>query len=187
MPVGRDVRHTRVRTDTYRQVLKEVPIYANEMYGRPYGIGADPTPGVEFNSPYQSFDPVTVQGICADLKLPVDRVMGTPVKFSFVYYIPTGPGGGTVVWRLDYLMRRVGQFINVVPTTRDVRSVAPSIYVIAKSPYITIPGWEVDWFHQVDQSVEFQLGIIRWADHAADNEPSAARLLKLVMEYTAYT
>jgi len=188
MPVGRYARHTQIPVESYRQRLKEVVVQANQMYGRPYGIAADPTAGIEYNSPYQSFDPDTVQGICCDIKLPLDRVMGTQTKFYFVYYIPTGPGGNNILWRLDYLFRREGNILNVVPSTRSVLSPTDSRYKITRSPPILFDDWELDWYQQNNegQPCDLQLGVIRWANDATDDEPSAARLLKLIMEYVGY-
>jgi len=182
------IRHVQVPYGTYRQTTKEVVVQANEMYGRPYGIAADPTPGIEYNSPYQSFDPDTVQGICCDIKLPLDRVMGTQAKFYFVFYIPTGPGGNHVLWRLDYLFRRAGNILNVVPSTKAVLTSTKAPYRITVSPPILFDDWELDWYQQNNegQPCDLQLGVIRWANDATDDEPSAARLLKLIFEYTGY-
>lgn len=182
-------RHVRLPAEGYRQTTKEIVVQASQMSGVADGCQATPTLGVFSNSPYQSYDPVTIQGICCDIKLPLDRVMGTPVKFYFVYYIPTGPGGGTIVWRLDYLIRRLGGNINTAMTTRTVHDAAPAAYLIAQSDKLEFAGWEIDWYQQVKdgQPVDMQLGIIRWAGHPADTEVSAACLLKLIMAYTAYT
>lgn len=183
------LRHVRVPVSGYRRRTREVVVQANEMYGRPYGIAADPTPGVEFNSPYQSFDPDTVQGICCDVKLPLDRVMETQSRIYLVYYIPTGPGGGDILWRVDHLFRRAGNIINVVPSVRTVRSTTQAPYRITVTPEILFDDWELDWYQQNNegQPCDLQLGIIRWADDATDTETSAARLLKLIYEYQAYT
>jgi len=184
----RSLRHVQVPIVGYRRTTKQVVVQANEMYGLPYGIAADPTAGVEYNSPYQSFDPDTVQGICCDIKLPLDRVMGTQSKIKLVYYIPTGPGGGDVLWRVDYLFRRAGNILNVVPSTRTVRSTTQAPYRITVTDPILFDDWELDWYQQntEGQPCDLQLGIIRWVDDATDTETSAARLLKLIFEYIGY-
>lgn len=158
-------------------------IYPPDMYGRAYGLGSDPTAGITFNSPYWSFDPDTDQGIGASIKVPEDRVRGTPVKLYLEFCIPTGPGGGTVMWRLDYLVRGLGWFINVIPAQRHLPTVTKSIFVKTVTAKVEVPGWEVDPQVAVGQPVEFYLGLIRQASHLADTETSAAYLLKVVMEY----
>jgi len=182
------LRHVQVPFGTYRQTAKEVVILARDMYGTAYGIAADPTAGSYFNSPYWSFDPDTVQGIGADAKLPLDRVPGTPLKFRFVYTIPTGPGGGNVVWRLDWLIRNKGNWINVVPNTSIVVDKTLSRGELMVTDPIIIKAHEVDIQHLAGegQPVNLQLGIIRQADDVNDTETSPAYLFKLLMEYRAY-
>jgi len=188
MQIGKYARHVRVPFGTYRQTTKEVVVQAIKMYGAPYGIGDTATLGIEYNSPYQSFDPDTVQGVCCDIKLPLDRVMGTQSKIKLVYYIPTGPGGGDVLWRVDYLFRRAGNILNVVPSTRTVRSTTQAPYKITVTDSILFDDWELDWYQQNNegQPCDLQLGIIRQANDATDTETSAARLLKLIFEYIGY-
>lgn len=189
MPVGRDVRHTLslLAKPSALQRIRDVVVYAPDMYGRPYGIGADPTAGIAFNDPYWSFAPDADQGICAMVKVPEDRVKGTPIKFYLEFGIPTGPGGGTIMWRLDRLVRGFGNMYNVVPTQSFLPTVSNSIYRITTTVKLEVPDWEVDYQHELGQPVEFFLGIIRQGTHPDDTEPSAAHLHKLVMEYVAYT
>ena len=85
------VRHTK---PTRRKVTKELVITANDMYGTAPGAGADPTKGLTGQSARWRFSATTRQGVCAEVKVPEDRVPGTPIKFYFVFSIPTGPGGG---------------------------------------------------------------------------------------------
>jgi len=185
MPVGRYARHT---LSKLRQETREVVIYARDMYGTAYGIGADPTAGIYFNCPYWSFDPDTVQGIGADVKLPVDRVPGTPLKFRFVYTIPLGPGGHTIVWRLDWLIRNKGNWLNVVPNTSIIVDTTLARGQLMVTDPIEIPAYQVDIQHLAGegQPVNLQLGIIRQADDVNDVEPQSAYLFKVLMEYTAY-
>lgn len=181
-------RHTRLPARGYRQTVKEVIVYANEMYGRPQLVPADPTPGVYWNSPYQSFASGAWQGISADIKIPRDRVLGTDARFKLVYYIPTPPGGRYVLWRLDFTYWPSSCPI-ITMGVGTIRDRTPNYFISrVTEPYImlasTLDEYQLD--AELEQPVDIQLGISRWGTNIGDNEPSAARLLKLIMEYQGY-
>ena len=180
MAVGRYARHTLARL---RRETREVVITANDMYGTAPGAGADPTKGLTGQSARWRFSPDTRQGVCADIKVPNNRVLGTPLKFYFVYSIPSGPGGGNILWRLDYVVVGDGELVDASPTVRTVLAPANSVDLQSKSDPIVIEASEIDG---KAEPVELQLGIIRYADDAGDTETSEADLYKLIMEYTAY-
>jgi len=180
MTIGRYARHTQA---LLRQETREVAILAQDMYGTAPGAGADPTKGLTGQSIRLRFDPDTRQGICADIKVPNDRVPGTPIKFYFVYSIPTGPGGGNILWRLDYVIVGNGEQVNPTPNVRTVLAPTKAPNIQSKSDPIIIDASEIDG---KAEPIEIQLGIIRYADDAGDTETSAADLYKVIMEYTAY-
>lgn len=171
-----------------RIVTKEVVIKATDVSGLAYGIADLPGSGIYFNSPYLSFDPDTVQGIGAEIKLPKDRALDTDIFFKFFYTIPTGPGGNNIVWRLDWLIRNKGNLLNVVPNTSIIvdKTLSPGLLMV--TPAIVIPAHQVDiqQLSEDGEDVEFQLGIIRQADDVNDVETSSAYLFKVVMEYSGY-
>ncbi len=180
MPVERGIRHSK---PLLRQETREVVLMAQDMYGTAPGAGADPTKGLTGQSIRWRFDANTRQGVCADVKVPVDRVPGTPIKFYFVFSIPTGPGGGYIVWRLDYVIVGDGEQVNPTATVRTVRVKTNSVNLITKSPAIEIPTSELDG---KAEPIQLQLAFIRYADDAGDTESSSADLYKVIMEYTAY-
>jgi hypothetical protein len=185
---NRDARHTLqlLSKPSALHTVRDVTVYAPDMYGRPYGLSADPTAGITINDPYWSFADGAIQGICTIVKVPNDRVKGTDIKFYLEFGIPTGPGGGTIMWRLDWLVRGVNNLYNVVPTTRFLPTVSGAIYHITATAKLIIPTYDVDYQHALGQPLEFFLGIIRQGTHPDDTEISAAHLHKLVMEYSAY-
>ena len=166
-----------------RKEVREVVIPAELMYGRPPGATGDPTKGVTGQSIRWRFAAGARQGVCADVRLPADRVPGTPVKFYFIFSIPTGPGGSYVMWRLDYLVVGRGEDVTASPTVRTVRAPTDAPNIVVRSPAIEVAAGELDGKHQ---PVELQLGVIRYGDDAGDTETSDADLYKLIMEYTAY-
>ena len=174
------VRHTVQR---FRQEVRRVAIPAEVMYGTAPGAGADPTKGLTGQSIRWRFDPDTRQGVCADVMVPLERVPGTPLRFYFVYSIPTGPGGGYILWRLDYVVVGDGDEVAPTPTVRTLRVRTPPPGVIDVAGPIEIPASELDGRKP---PVQLQLGVIRYADDPGDTETSSADLYKLVMEYTAY-
>ena len=176
----RSVRHTLA---PLRREVREVVVPAELMYGTAPGAGADPTKGLTGQSIRWRFSATTRQGVCCDVKVPVDRVPSTPLKFRFVYSIPTGPGGGYILWRLDYVAAGKGEQVSPTPTVRTVRALANAPNLISVSDPIVIDASELD---SKAQPVELQLGVIRYADDAGDTEASDADLYKLIMEYTAY-
>jgi len=180
MSVGRYARHT---LRPLRREVREIPIMAEDMYGTAPGAGADPTLGLTGQSIRWRYDPAVRQGVCADVKVPVERVLGTPLKFRFVYSIPTGPGGGNILWRLDYVIVGNGELVNPSPTVRTVLAPANASDLLSVSDPIEIDASELDG---KTQPIEIQLGLIRYADDAGDTEASSADLYKVLMEYTAY-
>lgn len=188
MSVGRYARHALnlLSKPSAIRTIRDVVIYPPDMYGIAYGLGADPTAGIAFNAPYWSFSPDADQGTGASLKVPEDRVKGTPVKFYYVFAIPTPPGGQTIMWRLDYLVRGKGNMFNVVPAQRHLPTLSKNMYLITTTVKLEIPASEVDYQHNLGQPVEFHLGIIRQGTHPEDTETANAYLLKVVMEYTAH-
>ena len=180
MAAGRDVRHVLA---PLRREAREVFVPAELFYGTAPGAGADPTKGLTGQSPRWRFSATTRQGICAEVRLPRDRVPGTPVRFRFVYSIPTGPGGGHIMWRLDYLVVGNGEDVTSTAAVRTVRAPAPAPGIVVESDPIEIPASELDG---KAEPVVLQLGIIRYADDAGDTEASDADLYGLRMEYTAY-
>ena len=184
----RSLRHTLqlLSKPSALRVIRDITVYASDMYGIPYGLQANPTPGIFINDPYLSFAANADEGICAMLKVPEDRVKGTDIKFYFEFGIPTGPGGGTVMWRLDWLVRGINNQYAVVPATSLLPTVTNVPFRITCTIKLIIPAWQIDFQHNLGQPVEFFLGIIRQGTHPDDTEASAAHLHKLVMEYTAH-
>jgi len=184
---NRNARHTLqlLSKPSALRTVRDVTVYASDMYGRPYGASADPTAGIAINDPYWSFADGAVQGISAIVKVPNDRVKGTDITFYLEFGVPA-PIGRTIMWRLDWLVRGVNNLYNVVPTTRFLPTVTGAIDRITTTAKLIIPAYDVDIQHALGQPVEFFLGIIREGTHPDDTETSAARLHKLVMEYSAY-
>jgi hypothetical protein len=165
--------------------IRDIVVYAPDMYGTAYGAGAPPTAGTVLNDPYWSFADGATQGICAIVKVPNDRVVGTDIKFYLEFGVPASTRR-TVVWRLDWLVRGLNNLYNVVPTSEYLPTVTNDTYYITATAKLTVLAYNVDFQVGRGQPVEFFLGIIRQGLHAADTETSAAHLHKLVMEYTAH-
>ena len=91
----REQRHTKVSLPTgYRQMQKEKVIYAADMS---YGVGQGITNiGV---SPCHALAGKGNWYLYADLKLPIDRVPGTPMLMRGVY--STNGGGGNIAFYVD--------------------------------------------------------------------------------------
>ena len=184
---NRDARHTLqiLSRPSLLQVTRDVPIYAVDMYGRPWDLGADPTPGVWLNAPFQQFAADTDQGICASVNIPYDRVSGTDIKFYLVYSVVNAPGGGTIMWRIDYLVRGHRNIWSVAPTQRHLPTVAPfsTFLSLDRTTSIIVPAATVDQQWALEHPVEFHLAFIREGTHIDDTETSIVYLLKAVMEY----
>jgi len=180
MSAGRYARHT---SPFLKQEKREVVITANDMYGIAPGAGADGTKGLTGQSPRWRLSATTREGQCAEVKVPENRVPGTGLKFRFVYSIPTGPGGGYILWRLDYVVVGNGELVNPTPTVRTVRALANAANLQSESDPIEISAAELDG---KAEPIQLQLGLIRYADDAGDTETSEADLYKVIMEYTAY-
>ena len=181
---NRDARHTLLTLSSAIRRVRDVTVYAPDMYGTASGAGAPPTAGTVLNDPYWSFADGAIQGICAIVKVPNDRVKGADIKFYLEFGVPT-PIGRTIMWRLDWLVRGVNNLYFVVPTTRFLPTVTGAPYRITATEKLIIPAYDVDIQHALGQPLEFFLGILRQGTHPDDTETSAAHLHKLVMEYLA--
>jgi hypothetical protein len=186
MSVGRYARHTLnlLSKPAALQTVRDVVVYAPDMLENP--VMPPFEQATQYNDPYWNFHSDADAGVSVMVKLPEDRVRGTPVKFYLEFSIPTGPGGGTIMWRLDYLVRGVGNMYNVTPAQRFLPTVSNASYRITRTAKLEIPAWEVDYQHALGQPVEFFIGIIRQGTHPDDTEASEAHLHKLVMEYTSH-
>lgn len=185
--MGHIIRHTlelQSRPTKLRRT-RAIVAYSTDMYGRPIGVNADATAGIWSNDPYWSFADGADQGIAAMLKLPEDRVMGTDVKVYLEFGIPTGPGGGTIMWELDWLVRGLGNLYWVLPTVRMLPTLTLSTFRITTTQKLIIPAFVVDYQHNLGQPVEFFFGIIRRGTNPEDTDASAAHLHKLILEYVS--
>jgi len=184
---NRNARHTLqlLSKPSRLRTVRDVTVYASDMYGQASGAAAPPTAGTVLNDPYWSFADGAVQGICAIVKVPNDRVKGTDIKFYLEFGVPV-PIGGTIIWQLDWLIRGVNNLYFVVPTTRFLPTVANgAAYRVSTTAKLIIPAYDVDIQHALGQPLEFFLGIIRQGTHPDDTETSASHLHKLVMEYVS--
>lgn len=169
------------------RVTRDVPIYAADMYGRPWDLAADPTAGIFMNAPFQQFAADATQGICATVNIPYDRVRGTDIKFYLVYSVVNAPGGGTIMWRIDYLVRGKGNIWSVVPTQMHLPTIAnfSTFLALDRTESIIVQAATIDSQWALGHPVEFHLSFIREGDHQEDTETSVVYLLKAVMEYVS--
>lgn len=155
------------------------------MYGQSPWAAADPTLGVTGNSPRWRFDPATNQGVCADWKVPEDRVAGTPVRIYLLYSMAGGPGGALILWVVTYIVVAVGEDVTRNATVRTVEDTTLGLDILAKTEPIELPASEFDG--KQTSPIELQLTFNRWAaDPNNDTDPNNADLYKAVIEYTAH-
>ena len=183
---NRNARHTLqlLSKPSRLRTVRDVTVYAPDMYGQAGGATAPPTAGTVYNDPYWSFADGAIQGICAIVKVPNDRVKGTDIQFYLEFGVPA-PTGGTIMWRLDWLIRGLNNLYFVVPTTRLLPTVTTGAYRVNVTTKLTIPAFYIDAQHALGQPLEFFLGILRVGTHPDDTETSVAHLHKLVMQYVA--
>jgi len=181
---NRDARHTLITLSSAIRRVRDVAVYAPDMYGQASGATAPPTAGTVLNDPYWSFADGAIQGVCAIVKVPNDRVKGTDVSFYLEFGVPA-PTGGIIMWRLDWLVRGPNNLYFVVPTTRLLPTVTTGAYRVNTTAELRIPAFDVDIQHALGQPLEFFLGILRQGTHPDDTETSVAHLHKLVMQYVA--
>ena len=172
----RSVRHVKVPTDGYRQAWREKVVYANDMTE---GSGATLTNiGV---SPCWRLDNAADHHVYCELKLPIDRVPGSPLKTKLVFC--TAGGGGNLLFYVKILVASMG--------TDLTTAVSPLFSIAAGSPAnlqnIAPPIWiqstELD---DRDPPVDIQLNIGREGAHALDTSVNNVYLFKYIVEYLAY-
>ena len=183
---NRNARHTLqlLSKPSLLRTVRDVTVYASDMYGQASGAAAPPTAGTVLNDPYWRFADGAIQGICAIVKVPNDRVRGTDIKFYLEFGVPT-PIGGTIMWRLDWLVRGLNNLYFVVPIGSFLPTVTGGPYRVNTTTKLTIRAYDIDIQQALGQPVEFFLGILRAGTDPGDTETSVADLHKLVMEYTS--
>ena len=172
----RSVRHVRVPTAGYRQAQREKVIYANDMT---QGSGASATNvGV---TPVWQVDNAADQHVYSDLKLPIDRVPGTPMLLKIVY--ATAGGGGNILFYIKFLAASLGTLLTTAVSPMFVVAVGSPADIQNVADTITLQATEVD---NLDGPVDLQLNVGREGAHALDTSASNAYIIKLIVEYTAY-
>jgi len=172
----RSVRHVKVPTDGYRQAQLEKVIYANDMTE---GSGASLTNiGV---SPVWQVDNAADHHTYADLKLPIDRVPGTPLLFKLVYC--TAGGGGNILFYVKVLVASLGTLLTTAVSPMFAVGVGSPADVQNVAPTITLQAVEVDG---LVGPADLQLNVGREGAHALDTSANNAYIIKLIVEYTAY-
>lgn len=171
--VGRYARHTKPQL---LQAIREIVLYKLDMATD----GA--SPGVWYNSPIWSFADGADQYVSGDVKIPINRVLGTPIKVIPVMSV-VGAAGGVVALRLDYYTVAIGESMSQLTQISDFKKeIMHQITEIVRGKGFTILPAKLDYKPGGD---------IQFAFHAVRNDPSDTNtgtlyLLKLIFEYTAY-
>ena len=172
----RERRHAKVPVDGYRRDWREKVIYANDMsaiVGQGVSsVGVSPCVILSMKGNTYAY---------ADLKMPIDRVPGTPMKMKLVYC--TDGGGGNIGFYVDLLVASMGSDLTTATGRFWMISVASPANIQNVSPTVTIESVKLDGFIA---PVEFQLEIGRDADIDADTSTSSAYVFKAIFEYIAY-
>ena len=179
MSVGRYARHT---LPGYRIATRREEIYAEDMYGTSPWATAPPTKSLTGQSPRWQFHAATDQGVCADYKVPEDRVPGTPIRVYLVYSMP-GNGLLYIVWVLTYVVVPLGAVVTGVATVRSVTDVTTGLNILAMADPILLPA---SLFDNEQKPTQLQLTFNRFASALEDNDPNVADLFKAIVEYQAY-
>ena len=172
----REQRHTKLSFPTgYRVMQKEKVIYATDMligFGQGItNIGVSPCHDLGWKSNY----------LYADLKLPIDRVPGTPMLMRGVYCM--SDGGGNVAFYVDLLVVGKGDDVTSAVGRFWLISAASPAYIQNVTPTATIEAVKLEGY---SPSVDFQLQIGRDADNVLDTTVESFYLFKLIFEYTGY-
>ena len=153
----------------------EKVIYANDMsVGQGPAItsvGVSPCHGISDKSVY----------LYADLKLPIDRVPGTPMLMRGVYCMSAG--GGYVAFYVDLLVVGVGDILTAAAGRFWMVSVASPANTQNVTSTVTIEAVKLDGY---SPSVDFQLQIGRDGTNVLDTASGIFYLFKLIFEYTAF-
>ena len=172
-----NVRHSQ---RLLQPALREQVIYANDMqYGNSTKLSR-----VGGLSPCWVMVPDSDVYVYADLKVPIDRVPGTPIVLKPVFVM--SQGGGRVEAYVGVTVVGEGDDVSVVaPITGWLRTGmnAPPANVQATMPGVTV---QAPWIDGRLPSCDLQLKIGRWGGFATDTADGTLYLIKVVAEYTAY-
>lgn len=171
-----NVRHVRVPTDGYRQKWLEKVVYANDMTQ-----GAGATIGSVGVSPSWSLANAADQYMYADLKLPIDRVPGSPILIKIVY--ASDGGGGNFLFYVGVLIASLGTDLTTAISRMFSTAVSSPANLMNVAPTITLQSTELD---NLVAPVDIQLQIGREGAHALDTSTDAAIVTKVIYEYYAY-
>jgi len=175
MSVGRYARHTKPQL---LQAIREKVIYAVDM-----AVGENctlsnvgPSSAMQINKQQQQ------NGYAiADLKVPIDRVPGTPIRFKIVY---TGTAQvGNIVFYMSYIVVGLGENLAGALATQWLIQSAPPPNYSKTSDEIWIHAVKIDGKLP---SVDIQMRIGRDGTHALDTNAGNVYILKVIAEYTAY-
>ena len=172
----RSLRHTQA---LLRQELREIVVYANDMSE---GTGA-PTLTYKGNSPVWQMDDDAISDIYGDVKIPIDRVPGTPIDVKIVFATGSGGGHGHVLFNLPYSIAGYGESLagaNLTPSTLE--SAAAANLSKTSSP-LRIHESRMDGRRS---SVDIGFRVQREGAHVLDTHNHNIFFVKAIFEYTAY-
>ena len=174
----RYARHTK---PALRQETREKIVYAGDMFD------IDQTGAVFTDigySPVWQFPDGQDSYVHADLKVPNDRVPGTPITVKLVFGMTVEGGIGQVALYVGYYVVGYGESIQAgVFAPAWLLTPAPALNNSYTTPGFLIPASEMAGHRQ---SIDIQMRIGRDGIHVADTSVGTVNLLKAIFEYTAY-
>lgn len=171
--VGRYARHTKPQL---LQEIREIVLYKDDMEA----VGA--SAGVWYHTPIWSFADGADLLVTGDVKIPIDRVLGTPIKVIPVLSV-VGAAGGNVALRLDYYTVAIGESMSMLTEIADFKiETMHQITEIVRGKGFTILPANLDYKPGGD--IQFEFHAVR--NNVSDTNAGTLYLLKLIFEYTAY-
>jgi len=137
------------------------------------------------NVPVWQLDGTTVTALGANLKVPIERVPGTPIVVKYVYSQPSVQNGlgGRILFYLDLLP--VGHGDSYVATSGRwwVNPLVAGVNISMTTDNMEVPPELLDGRAS---SVDLSLVFGRQGDHILDSSDSDCYLIKVIFEYWAY-
>jgi len=171
-----NVRHSQ---RLLQPTLREKVVYANDLSE---GSGSPTLTSVGL-SPVWQLDAQGNSHVLGDLKIPIDRVPGTPIDVKIVFTVNAGGGYGYILLNFDYIVVSEGSNIALGDVMPGLVVTVPAANLQKTTAPIRIASSRLDG---LISSADIQFAVQREQLNDADTYGGNVLILKVVFEYYAY-
>lgn len=162
-----------------QQAKREVIVYAMELRER----SGSPTQTNIGASPVWQMDNGGNDEVDGNIRIPRDRVPGTPIDIRLVFSVDAGGGEDNVLLNVDYLISGQGQLMTAAVQSIGLVVACAAANTSKTTDPMRIPSSVLDELLDIS---DIAFVVEREGANALDTSGADLHLYKVIWEYTAY-